>query len=116
MTFDMPHLLSPEQGAYFSGSETRIELGWTSVGVLASNEWYGLSVRYKHGGATTETGAWLKDTRWTVPLYLAGQADEPERQYIWDVVIVRELEPGADGSRRGAEISRRSETRTFAWR
>jgi hypothetical protein len=69
-----------------------------------------------HNAQLIETGAWLKETYWVVPEYLAGQADEPERRYQWDVVVVKELPPKADGSRAGREISRRSETRTFVWR
>jgi tetratricopeptide (TPR) repeat protein len=116
MALEAPRLLGPDQAAYFSGAETRIELRWTPVGILASNEWYGLSVRYRHGGQNVETGSWMKETRWVVPPFLAGQADEPDRKYTWDVVVVRELEPAPDGTRRGIEISPRSETRTFAWR
>ncbi len=116
MALQAPRLLAPDQGAYFSGAETRIELRWTPVGVLASDKWYGLSVRYRHGGQNVETGSWMKETSWVAPGFLAGQADEPERKYTWDVVVVRELEPAPDGTRRGIEVSPRSETRTFTWR
>lgn len=111
-----PSLVEPAHGAYFSGPQTRFELRWNSVGPLAADEWYGLSVRYQHNGQHVETGAWLKETKWIVPEYLAGQADEPDRKYQWDVVVVKELETKPDGSRAGREISPRSETRSFVWR
>jgi hypothetical protein len=109
-------LLAPDNASYFSGAETRIELRWAPVGLLAEDEWYGLSVKYRHGGQIVEGGAWLKENSWAVPPYLAGQADEPERRYEWSVVLVKELGRGPDGSRKGAEISPESEKRTFVWR
>ena len=86
------------------------------MGLLDDDEWYGLSVRYRHGGQDLETGAWLKETLWVVPNYLAGQADEPERKYQWDVVVVKEAGRDANGNRIGQEASPRSETRKFVWR
>lgn len=116
LRFGEPQLMAPDNGSYFSGSETSIELRWAPVGLLAEDEWYGLSVRYRHGGQNVETGAWLKENYWRVPQYLAGQADEPERRYEWSVTLVQELGKDPDGSRKGVGISPKSEQRNFVWR
>jgi tetratricopeptide (TPR) repeat protein len=116
LALNRPQLVAPEVGVYYSGARTRIELQWAPVSALASDEWYGLSVRYRHEGVPVESGAWTKENRWVVPEYFAGQADEPERRYDWDVVVVKELPQASDGTRKGREISPRSETRYFVWR
>ena len=116
LSFAAPQLLSPDSGQYFSGAETRIELKWLSVGVLGSDEWYGLILRYRHEGNDIEIGPWIRETSFVVPSYLAGQADEPDRRYDWGVVVVKEIGLRADGTREGREISPRSEMRNFVWR
>ena len=116
LSYPVPKLLAPPDKEYFSGAETRIELRWTSVGLLADDEWYGLSIRYRHNGQPVDSGDWLKGTSWVIPDYFAGQADEPERRYEWSVVVVKEVGKNADGGRRGVEISPRSEARSFVWR
>lgn len=116
MKYPAPRLLEPKLGQYFSGAQTRIELSWAPVGLLESDEWYGLILRYRHEGHYVETGAWLKESSYVVPSYLAGQADEPDRRYDWGVVVVRELGQLPDGTREGQELSLRSEMRYFVWR
>ena len=116
MSYAVPQLLEPEPGQYFSGAETRIELRWVPVGPLENDEWYGLILRYRHEDHDIETGAWLKESLYVVPSYLAGQADEPDRRYDWGVVVVKEMGERSDGTREGRKISPRSETRHFVWR
>lgn len=116
LSYAVPQLLEPEPGQYFSGAETRIELRWVPVGPLENDEWYGLILRYRHEDHDIETGAWLKESFYVVPSYLAGQADEPDRRYDWGVVVVKEIGERSDGTRDGRKISPRSETRHFVWR
>jgi hypothetical protein len=89
-------------------------LRWQSVGPLASDEWYGLSLRYKQNGKFQFSGTRQKETKWRVPQELAGRADEPERAYYWDVVVVRvRTKLGKETS---TEISPKSDTWVFYWR
>ena len=114
LAYSAPQLLLPADGLRVSGEGTLIELSWDSVS-LADDEWYGLSVRYLSGGQKQFSGARLKETKWRAPQSLAGKADEPDRAYQWDVVIVK-VSQDAQGVETSREVSPRSETRTFFWR
>jgi len=115
MVYRAPVLLSPEDEARISGEGTLIELRWEGPFALAPNEWYGLSVRYTSGGQPQFSGARLKENKWAVPQELAGKADEPDRRYEWDVVIVS-VTQGTGGMETSREVSPKSETFTFYWR
>ena len=108
-------LIIPDDEARISGEGTPIELQWEGPFSLAPDEWYGLSVRYLSGGQPQFSGARLKETKWRVPRDLAGKADEPDRAYEWDVIIVRVIK-SKQGVETSREISPKSETRTFYWR
>ncbi len=114
-SYEAPKLLSPKHEARISGAGTRIELRWQSVGTLAPDEWYGLSLRYKQNDRLQFSGARQKETKWHVPEDLAGKADEPERAYYWDVVVVR-VRKTSSGKETVTEISPKSETWVFYWR
>lgn len=102
-------------GARISGQGTVIELRWEPVGFLAEDEWYGLSLRFKQDNKTQFSGARLKETKWRVPQDLSGRADEPDRAYEWDVVVVR-VKKWAGGRETSQEISPRSKPWVFYWR
>ncbi len=114
MIYNAPRLLTPADELRISGEGTLIELSWDG-GPLADDEWFGLSVRYESGGQTQFSGARLKETKWHVPTSLAGKADEPDRAYEWDVVIVK-VSRNFQGVETSREVSPKSETRTFYWR
>ncbi len=114
--YPAPRLISPKNESRFSGEGTSIELRWEPVGLLAEAEWYGVSLRYRHYGQEQDAGAWVKEPKWLVPRELAGQADEPDRVYEWDVVVVRHVGTNPDGSNKGLELSPRSPTWIFYWR
>lgn len=115
LVYRAPRLISLDDDMRISGEGTLIELAWEGAGPLAADEWYGLSVRYLSGGQKQYGGARLKETKWRVPADLAGKADEPDRAYEWDVVVVR-VETSSQGVETSREISPKSETRTFYWR
>ena len=112
--YKAPRLVEPKDKAYISGEGTVIILHWESVGDLREDEWYGLSFRFKQNGQMQFGGARLKENHWRVPQEYAGKADEPDRAYEWDVVVVRVWQKGSREV--SQEISPRSETRTFYWR
>lgn len=115
LVYRAPRLLGPENEARISGEGTLIELQWEGPLPLAANEWYGLSLRYTSGGQPQFSGARLKENKWAVPQELAGKADEPDRRYEWDVVVVS-VTQGTRGVETSREISPKSETYTFYWR
>lgn len=115
-TYPAPRLSEPENESRFSGEGARIELRWYPVGPLAEDEWYGVNLWYMHFGEKTNSGAWVKETKWRVPQELTGQADEPDRAYHWEVVVVHQIGANPDGSRKGIAVSPSSLTWTFYWR
>ena len=115
MAYPGTQLLSPESDMRISGEGTLIELKWQGPWTLGPDEWYGLSLRYVSGGQRQFSGARLKETKWRVPSELAGKADEPDRAYEWDVVIVK-VEQTDQGVETSREVSPKSDTRRFYWR
>lgn len=115
LVFSAPHLLEPEDGAVFIGEREKIVLRWTSVGPLAEDQWYAVSLRYLQGGQLQYSGHHVKETEWELPAeFFFAKADLPERAYQWDVTVIR-VESGPKGET-GTDISPRSESRTFYWR
>ena len=115
LVYTVPRLIGPEDGARISGEGTLIELEWEGPSGLGPDDWYGLSVRYQSGGQPQFSGARLKENRWRVPQELAGKADEPDRAYEWDVVIVR-VTKDKRGVETSWEISPKTEIHVFYWR
>jgi len=113
LSFPAPVLLSPEDGKVFTGGT--VELRWESVGPLAKNEWYVVSVRYPRGGVMQYKGKRTKETSWKLPWEeYYNKSDPPDHIYYWDVVVAREVTIG--GESKMEDISPKSETRTFYWR
>lgn len=113
--FVAPRLLGPEDRAVFVGETEKITLRWESVGVLAEDEWYAVSLRYLQGGQLQYSGNQVKEIEWELPAeFFFAKADPPERAYQWDVTVIR-VKSGPKGET-GTDISARSETRTFYWK
>ncbi len=114
--FDAPQLLGPEDGKNFEGgAEFPIRLRWQPVGQLADNQWYVVSLRFLSNGQMQYGGMRLQANEWLVPAeFYYGRADQPEREYYWDVTVV-ELTTDEDGNEVGRDISPASETWTFQW-
>jgi len=110
-----PKLIGPENGHKFSeGDAARIILQWEPVGPLAENEWYQVILKFSKLGEVQYEGNRLKETKWQIPKYFHGQADQPERAYYWNVAVVQ-VNKNADGTETTVERSPVSETRTFYW-
>jgi RNA polymerase subunit RPABC4/transcription elongation factor Spt4 len=115
LVFAAPRLLGPEDGKMFIGEAERIVLRWESMGVLAENEWYAVSLRYLQGGQLQYSGHRVKKNEWQLPAeFFFAQADPPERAYQWDVTVIR-VESGPKGET-DTDVSPRSETRSFYWK
>jgi hypothetical protein len=115
LVFAAPRLLMPEDGKVFVGEKEKIVLQWESVGVLAEDEWYAVSLRYLEGGQLQYSGHQVNKNEWELPAeFFFAKADPPERAYQWDVTVIR-VESGPKGDI-GSEISPRSEPWTFYWK
>lgn len=110
-----PVLLSPPDGATFSGGETVILLTWASVGILGEEEWYVVQLEWLGTSAEQPPWVWTKATSWRVPtdLFLEGSA-QPQR-FRWQVVILRQTGVAEDGTWLGERQSPISQARTFGW-
>jgi len=110
-----PRLLGPKDGTVFVGEAEKVVLRWESIGVLAEDEWYAVSLRYLQGGQLQYSGHQVKENEWQLPAeFFFAKADPPERAYQWDVTVIR-VESGPKGET-GIDISLRSESRTFYWK
>jgi hypothetical protein len=115
LVFATPRLLGPEDGRVFVGETEKIVLRWESVGALAEDEWYAVSLRYLQGGQLQYSGHQVKENKWQLPAeFFFAKADPPERAYQWDVTVIG-VESGPKGET-GTEISPRSESRMFHWK
>lgn len=105
-----PTPLWPTNGAYLRGADVLPLLNWTSVGILAEDEWYRLRV-WGPGERETPVVFYTKATsyRLTERVYPQGRR---LRQIYWDITVVR---LAAEGT---IEIpqSPASEEHVFTWR
>jgi hypothetical protein len=115
LVFAAPLLLEPENGKVFVGEAEKIVLRWESVGALAEDEWYAVSLRYLQDGQIQYSGHQVKENEWQLPAeFFFAKAAPPERAYQWDVIVIH-VESGPKGET-GTDISPRSESRTFYWK
>lgn len=104
-TYPSPALLSPPDGASFQGANAVIFVNWTSVGLLAQDEWYVLRVQRIGGDRRLIETVWLKSTNWRLPAswYHGGGYFE------WYVTVARR------SGNTVKELSPLGELRTFRW-
>jgi Tfp pilus assembly protein PilF len=113
--FPVPRLIGPEnEHEFFEGDAATIILQWEPVVPLAQNEWYQIALNFFKSGEIQYEGNRIKETKWQVPEYFHGQADQPKRAYYWNVTIVQ-VNKDPDGNETSIERSPSSETWTFYW-
>lgn len=103
-----PQLLAPGDGTMISGADS-VLLTWTSVGVLAPEEYYVVTLRSPEKETAIATW-WTKNTSWRLPsdYQPTGSAGV---DYIWRVQVRR----GAQ-DKPGEATSPTSVTKRFTWR
>ncbi|MBC7263268.1 MAG: LysM peptidoglycan-binding domain-containing protein [Chloroflexi bacterium] len=104
-TYPAPALLSPPDGAFFQGPNTTVFVNWTSVGILAPDEWYVLRVQRIGGDRRLVETVWLKDTNWRIPASWRHGGG----RFQWYVVVVQKIGNAIK------ELSPVGELRTFSW-
>ncbi len=111
-----PALLAPPDGAAFEEAEASILMNWTSIGILAQDEWYVLRVRRAGPIAQQLPAVWTKATSWRLPAsyYLEG-LQEPQ-QFFWHVVIMRQTGTAESGTRIGEMVSPETPIRILTWK
>jgi hypothetical protein len=101
-------LLTPGDGAIITSADSLL-LTWTSVGVLAPDEWYVVTLMSPEK-ETALANWWTKSTTWRLPTEFrpSGSAGH---DYTWRVQVRR---GGVD--KPGEAASPSSATRRFTWR
>ncbi|MGI6367268.1 MAG: LysM peptidoglycan-binding domain-containing protein [Anaerolineae bacterium] len=109
-TYRAPRLLSPTDGSVVSATDTSPLLQWTSVGILAREEWYRVRVwSSSRGEEPVEYRTKATSLRLGREVQPRGRRDDRLR---WDVTVVR----SENGSEAWLEVSPTSALRTFRWR
>jgi len=111
--YPAPPLLNPPDGATLVGYEEPIILQWASVSVLRSDEWYTLTLFQPPGGVVSATIR-TRATAWRVPLDLLEASDADEREFHWQVQVMREARDRS-GALFYEEAGIPSPVRTFIW-
>ncbi|RLC82567.1 MAG: hypothetical protein DRI61_01975, partial [Chloroflexi bacterium] len=112
--FSAPKPVFPEEGTWFHGRDTIVELKWEPPGELGPNQAYMVIIKYKEGGELKEFRQVVEKPGWVVPAsFFHGKADQPDRTYEWQVQVIYLLK---QGDREGfIPLSPLSEVRTFHW-
>jgi LysM repeat protein len=109
-----PNLLLPPDGADFSRTEEAVTLQWASVGTLASNEAYAVTVELVTGGESRKIVEYVTDTKLIVPLTFRPTSNSPH-VYRWWVIPVRQIGSRDDGSIIWDSAGAQSTKRDFIW-
>jgi tetratricopeptide (TPR) repeat protein len=113
--FSAPRLIGPEnEQEFFGGKAAEIILQWEPVGPLAENECYQVVLIFFTLEGTQYMGTRLKETRWQVPPYFYGQANQPERIYYWHVTVIQ-VDKDPAGKETSIAQRPQSETWAFYW-
>jgi LysM repeat protein len=110
-SFPAPALTSPSDGTPFQGGEHFIELTWQPVDGLPPGAVYQVKIQYLSGGVQQESFFNVAGSSLQVPKTLWNQADQPGRQYTWNVTAVQ---PGPGGAS-VTQLSQPSATHSFTW-
>lgn len=109
-----PKLLSPPEGAQFSGEEP-VLLRWAAVGLLEKDQWYVLRVWLPDQPGSRFPRAWTKGTSFRLPADWHPPADAASDKLCWQVTVTQKAEGGAGEGAEIIAVSPPSEIRCFHW-
>ncbi|MFN8473322.1 MAG: LysM peptidoglycan-binding domain-containing protein [Anaerolineae bacterium] len=115
--YQAPVLLgAPDQSAV-QGKTTPLLLNWTSVGILAPEEFYVVRVTTTRDGKPYTEQAWVKATGWRVSDTLRPPDKSSDAAtYTWDVTVRKCETRGPDGQPvSGPALSPTSDPNHFTW-
>jgi hypothetical protein len=111
--YSAPALVGPDNEARFAGQFLPVVLEWKSVGKLAADEYYDVTIMHFVGDEPRYWGGPVKETTWRVPVEAGfGQAGNDRFQW-WVTVRKAGTAPGPGKLDQG--LSPASEVRTFYW-
>ncbi len=115
--YPAPILLGPPNQSVIDGKATPLLLNWTSVGILATDEYYVVRVATTRDGKPYAEEAWVKATGWRVSDSLRPPDKSTDAAtYTWDVTVRKCDTRGSDGQpMSGPAISPTSDTYKFTW-
>jgi LysM repeat protein/ribosomal protein L40E len=114
-SYGAPILLAPPDGAMFEEDDV-ILLNWASVGILAEDEWYVLSVRLIQDEDAQPADVWTRATAWRVPAELHPSPEAKSHLFLWNVTVMQHTATSSDGVWQGVSVGPSSPSRTFTWR
>ncbi|MGC9333315.1 MAG: LysM peptidoglycan-binding domain-containing protein [Anaerolineae bacterium] len=113
--YPAPALLSPPEGASFTGADTTILLTWASVGILEEDEWYVVQITRLGNRLKQAPLIWTQATSCRVPADLHIGGLDPAPRFTWQVTVMQHTDTREDGTWAGQSLSPSSGMRTFSW-
>jgi hypothetical protein len=107
-----PALLSPPDGAILT--DGLVSLQWTAVSLLKENESYAVRLRRLDEDQPVES-LYTRTTLVRLGEEYAPSPQDPEREYSWEVTVVREIGVSGTGQPRYTAASHPSGRRSFRW-
>lgn len=104
-----PTLLSPRDGAQFSGGEP-VLLRWAAVGLLEEDQWYVLRIWHPGQSGRPLPATWTKGTSFRLPADWRPEAETVSETFCWQVTVIQK------SGEQLAAASPSSEVRCFQWR
>lgn len=119
LVYPAPLLLGPPDRQIFrdQDAELPILLNWLSAGLLAEEEWYAVTIRYKEpeGGERRDSVDFTKANSYHVSAELRPPLEAESHLFEWEVRVVRLIDTEVEGGPEVVPIGHRSEMRTFSW-
>jgi LysM repeat protein len=119
LVYQAPSLLGPPDEQVFREEQAALPilLNWLSLGLLAEDEWYSITIRYFEPQEETEQEIvqFTKANSYHVSSELRPPLEAESHLFEWEVRVVRLIETGVEDSPEVVPIGRRSETRAFSW-
>jgi len=108
-----PSLFSPAVGAEFRGSDQAVALRWSSVKILAADEYYEIDVDYNY----EEANPLLHLTSRTTEIQLPPDLYQSPNCHVfnWQVTLMKQTGTTSDGKPTGVPLSYRSFYWYFRW-
>jgi len=119
LVYPSPLLLGPPDGQEFREEEAELPilLNWLSVGLLAEQERYSVTIWYVESeeGQEQEVVEFTRANSYHISAELRPPLEAESHLFMWEVRVVRLMESGVEDNPEVVPIGRRSETRSLYW-
>ncbi|HBY97646.1 MAG TPA: hypothetical protein DEP84_27500 [Chloroflexi bacterium] len=114
--YPFPVLLAPVDTEAFKANGANPLLRWQSVGNLAQDEYYEITIERLWQNKPYYAGSdWTKETEYIVPKAIVLNTSDIDT-YTWWVTVKRLTGTNSNGNKIGEAVSPPSESRTFTWK